>query len=294
VRWQSLLWVLGVLPLACQQGEREGAPTAPAAVVPGIEVAAVSVETVHDVVEMVASVAATDELPAVRDARTQLAEAEARQKLAAQQTQRLEALARGAVAPRKELDAARAEESSATAAAARARQILASFGTDAEHKPLAADETWVIAQAVQPDIARIAAGAAARFEADAFPSRTFEGFVDTAPTYVDPITYTAPVRLRIHDPVHVLWPGMTGKAAIETGPSRQATLVPGSAVVYDGAQAVVFVADAAEHYAAHPVSVGRGLRERVEVIGLPPSTRVVVTGAASLLSASRLPAGADE
>jgi cobalt-zinc-cadmium efflux system membrane fusion protein len=296
---RPLLLLLIALPLACARREeneesREQVHRAPHAVVPGVETAAATVETVRDSLAAFGAVAATGEPPELRDARTQLAEAEARQQLAAQQVRRLEALARGAVAPRKELDAARAEEASAAAATARARQVLASFGTSAERQPLSADETWVIAQVFQPDIARVATGAGARFVPDAFPSQTFAGTVDGAPAYVDPSTYTAPVRLRIHDPAHVLRPGMTGKVTIEFGPPRQAIVVPATAVVYDGEQAVVFVADGEQHYVSRPVQVGSPWNRRVEVTGLDASARVVVTGAASLLSAARLPSGGEE
>jgi len=79
-------------------------------------------DEVADVFHAFGTVTVEGEPPEVRDARTQLVEAEARQRLAAQQVERLEALAKGAVAPRKELDAARAELAGAQAAAARARE----------------------------------------------------------------------------------------------------------------------------------------------------------------------------
>src|SRR5262249_3138687 len=142
----------------------------------------------------------------VRDARAQLVESQARQRLAAQQVNRLEALARGAVAPRKELEAAHAEQVSADAAVARARQVLASFGQAAERAPTAAGETWVIAQLVQSSLALVHAGAHVQFVADAFAGRSFDGTVDAAPAYVDPNTGVAPVRLRVANPEQALLP----------------------------------------------------------------------------------------
>lgn len=290
--------LLAVLAIGCQGGDQERPerkPDTPRAMVPGVETVVAVADSVRDVVEGFGTVAAAGEPPEVRDARTQLAEAHARQRLAQQQVSRVEALAQGAVAPRKELDAARAEQASAEAAAARARQVLATFGTDAESSPLAADETWVIAQILQPDLGRVEARTAARFVPDAYPSRTFDGQVDAAPAYVDLATRTAPVRLRVHDKEHLLRPGMTGSIAIESGLPRMTVLVPQNAVIYDGAQAVVFVEDDGHHYAPHPVRLGVTRDGQVEIVsGLAAGTRVVVTGAASLLSEARRPGGGDE
>ena len=57
--------------------------------------------------------------------------------------------------------------------------------------------------------------------------------------------------------------------------------------------AAVFVAEAGR-YARRPVGLGIARDERVEITsGVEAGARIVVTGAASLLSASRLPAGED-
>lgn len=255
-----------------------------------------SVETVHDAVRAVAAVAAEPELPEVRDARTALAEAEARRHLAAEQLARLEALSHGRIAPRKELERARAEAASASAATARARRVLAAFGNEAEPPPrLGAQEGWVIARVVEVDMARVRVGSGATFVADALPGRTFTGQVDARPAYVDPASRTAPVRLRIRDPQHVLRPGMSGVAAIEVGRARRAVVVPSAAVVYDGGQPVVLVVAGSGRYVARPVDVGIVRGHRVEVRrGLRAGERVATTGAASLLSAARLVAGGHE
>src|ERR671936_2529971 len=112
-----LLLVLAGLALACNRpGTEEGEQRArQRAEVPGIETAVATVAPVRDQVRAFGAVAPEAEPPAMRDARTALAEAEARRALAAQQVRRLEPLA-GGIAPRKEVDAARAEEAAAAAA----------------------------------------------------------------------------------------------------------------------------------------------------------------------------------
>jgi len=87
---------------------------------------------------------------------------------------------------------------------------------------------------------------------------------------------------------------MTGAVTIEVGTPRLAAIVPPAAVVYDGAQPVVFVAEDGDRYVPRPVSLGVERDDKVEVVtGVQAGVRVVTTGAASLLSAARLPAGAE-
>ena len=285
----------GVLLLATAGCGRdpERADAAARAVVPGIETAVAHVETLRDAVDGFGRVAAEAEPPEVRDARTQLVDLEARRRLAAQQVQRLEALGQ-AVAPRKELDAARAEEASAAAAAVRARAMLNAFGEPTSGEPLAADERWVIVRVPQSDTGRVASGAPCRLVADAFPDRPLAGTLDAAVSYVDPDTGTAPVRMRVRDPDRVLRPGMTGAVTIDVGPPRQGVVVPAGAVLYDGAEAVVFLAEGEGRYARHPVGLGASLDGWVEVTGVNAGARVVTAGGASLLSANRLAAGGAE
>jgi len=283
------------LAVACQGEHEEGEQRASGAGdVPGLETAVAAAEAVRDQVRGFGAVAAEGETPEVRDARAALAEAEARHTLAVQQVERLTALASGAVAPRKELEAARAEEASAAAAAARARRVFAGFGSGAGGPPLAPDETWVMAHVVQSDVGRVEAGAEARFAPDAFPGRTFAAPVDGAPAYVDPTTRLAPVRMRVHDREHILRPGMTGAVVIEVGAPHPAVTVPAAAVVYDGPQPMVFVEEGAGRYAPHPVRLGVARDGKIEIAaGVEAGGRVVTTGAASLLSAIRLPAGGE-
>jgi multidrug efflux pump subunit AcrA (membrane-fusion protein) len=287
---------LALLVAACGGGAPPaGQKAAPPAAVPGVETDVVGTAMVRDVVVAFGAVAADQEPTEVRDARTQLAQAEAKRELARRQVRRLEELAQGAVAPQKELEAARADEATAAAEAARAEKALAAFGRDAGRTPLAPGEVWVIAHCPQREVVRIEAGADARFTADALPGATLAGTVDAAPAYVDPATRTAPVRLRVRDPARQLRPGMTGSVALEVGTPHEALVVPAAAVVYDEGKPVVFVDEGEGRYAMRAVALGAVRDGRIEVAsGLAAGARVVVAGAASLLSAGRLPAAGAE
>ncbi len=288
------LVAIAALALACGRPAEEAPGGGPAKEreVPGIETAVATSAAISEVVRAFGTVLAEGEPPEVRDARTALAEAEARRTLAAQQVRRLEPLA-GGVAPLKELDAARAEEAGAAAAAERARKVLAAFGGDVGRGALGPSQRWVLARVMQIDVARVDPLTQASFVADAFPGERFAGSVDTAASYVDSVTQTAPVRVRVQDENGHLRPGMTGAVALEVGTPREAVVVPVGAVVYDDAQPLVFVAEG-ERYARHPVELGIAREGRVEITsGVEAGTRIVVTGAASLLSASRLPTAED-
>lgn len=179
----AVLSALAALAFGCGRGsERHEAAKPP--VVPGVETVAAAVASVHDAVRAFGVVAAESEPPDVRDARAQLADAEAKHQLAEQQVRRLEELAQGAVAPRKELEAARADLASTAAAADRARHVLAAFGMNPASAPLGADEGWAIAQVVQSDITRVQARTPARLTCDAYPGRSFDGQVEIGRAHV--------------------------------------------------------------------------------------------------------------
>ena len=294
---RAVLALAAVCAVACGRADDDAGPESapPPATVPGVETAVALSQALRDVVRAPGQVAAESEPPEVRDARAALLEAEARRTLAAQQVERLTGLARGAIAPRKELEAARAEEAGAMVAAARARQALAVYGAGTAGVALGADETWVTALVLQRDLPAVAAGAETRFTPDAYPNRSFTGRVDAAPAYVDPTTRLGPVRVRVRDGEHALRPGMTGAVGIEVGGVRQGVTVPVASVVYDGAQPVVFVQEGTGHYVPHAVRLGVARDGRVEIAsGVDADRRVVTTGAASLLSAERLPGVEEE
>jgi len=288
-------FALLLLVVSCARPEPPAAERdAPASAVPGLETAVAEEGQVRDAFAAGGAVVADADLPEVRDTRALLTEAEARRRLAFEQLQRLEPLARGSIAPRKELEAARAEEAAATAAAERAQTALSAFGRGDTARPLAAAEAWVVAQVLQTDIGRCAPGSAVEFVADAFPGRTFRGSLEASPSYVDPATRMAPAPLRLADADGVLRPGMTGRVTVRGAP-RLALAVPRSAVVVDGDSTVVLLAREGGGFASRPVTIGASDGDRVEIErGLERGDRVATTGAASLVSAQRLPAAAEE
>jgi hypothetical protein len=280
--------LLGLLA-ACSSAPPAHEAATPA--VPGVETTIALVERVRDVLHAPGIVSPDGLTPEARDARNDLAAAEARLRLAEQQTARARALTPGNLAPRKDLDAALAEEVSARAASARARQVVDALG-GAAPEPATSGAPWIVARVPQESVPAVVAGAAAAFSADVEGRPVVGGVVDAPPTYVDAASRTAPVRIRTDDTAHRLLPGMSGSVAIEIGALRDGVIVPEIAIVYDDSRPLVFVDDGHGGFKATPVKLGVIRSGRVEIAdGVTAGARVATVGAASLLSAARLAAG---
>src|SRR5258705_2878661 len=119
---------LGLLVLLAACGDPgDPAGPAPTTAVPGIETAVATTDRIRDVVHAAGMVTPEGVVPEARDARNDLAAAEARLRLATQQVARLRALAPTEVSPRKDLEAAVAAEADAPPPPQLARHALAAL-----------------------------------------------------------------------------------------------------------------------------------------------------------------------
>jgi Barrel-sandwich domain of CusB or HlyD membrane-fusion len=286
---------IAMLLAACGRGASSEHAEAPTGKAPGVETAPATTESIRDVVRVPAVVSPGGLTPEARDARNDLAAAEARLRLAAQQVARLRALAPGDVSPRKELDAAVAEEASARAAAEHARAAAAALGGAEEGGGADAAGVWLVARVPQESVGLVPAGAPARFTPDLAARTPVAATVTAAPSYIDAASRTAPVRVRAQDADGRLLPGMTGSLAIEIGAAHDAVIVPEAAIVYDDERTLVFVVNGDAGFTETPVAIGVVRDGRAEVVrGVAAGARVATTGAASLLSARRLGASASD
>ena len=288
----SLAAALALFATGCSRDPAEAPDAAPPRAVPGLETVVATTAPVRDAVRLAGVVAPDGLTPEARDARSELAAAEARARLAAQQSTRLRALAPGDVSPRKDLEAALAEEASARAAVERARQVVAALGGAPDALPLDATTVFVVARVPQESIGLVAQGAPATFVADAAGQPTLAGTDEAAPAYVDAASRTAPARVRVADPAHRTLPGLTGTVTIEIGTTHDAVVVPEAAVVYDDRRPLVFVDDGHGRFTETAVTLGIVRDGRAEITtGVAPGARVATVGAASLLSQARLASG---
>lgn len=148
----------------------------------------------------------------------------------------------------------------------------------------------VIGRLPADQIALARPGAAATLTLPAWPGRTWSGAVDYIAAALDERTRTLPIRVELANPDGALRPGLFGALALAAPSDGEAppplAIVPKDAVQTLDGRAVVFVpGDAAGAFVATPVTLGRGVGERVEIAaGLEPGAPVVTAGAFVLKS----------
>lgn len=221
------------------------------------------------------------------------------------------------ILPRKELEAATAEQARARAAAADAQRnlgravlrspidgVVASIEA-ALSQPVAANDVLVevvsdagleaLLQLAPENAAQVAAGATVELSAGLDPSAApvAAGTVKGVSSAVDPASGTVTVRVALTSVQRPLRPGQTVSARITVGMHASAVVVPREAVVPVTNGVVVFVADADGVVHATPVVLGAEGADSVEVTsGLVGGERVVTVGAYGMVDGAHIqPAG---
>ena len=152
----------------------------------------------------------------------------------------------------------------------------------------ALDHVWVEAELYEDDVTRVKAGTPASITLTYLPGRTFTGTVAFVYPYLDPMTRTGRVRIRLDNRGLELKPDMfaTVSFSIDLGARLQ---VPTSAVVYTGPRRVVFVDSGQGAITARDVTVGAATADQVEITsGLAEGDQVVVAGNFLVASESRI------
>jgi len=139
---------------------------------------------------------------------------------------------------------------------------------------------WLIANVRESDAPKMKVGAAVEVVVLAYPGRIFNARLSYVAPALDPNTRRLPVRAEIHNPDHELLPEMFASFRIVAGDSRLMPSVPQEAVVYEGAQARVWVARPEQKsVVTRPIEVGSTANGLVEVRkGLGVGETVVASG----------------
>jgi Cu(I)/Ag(I) efflux system membrane fusion protein/cobalt-zinc-cadmium efflux system membrane fusion protein len=134
---------------------------------------------------------------------------------------------------------------------------------------------WVYANVFQDDVGRLKPGDTAQVTVDAYPGRQFNGRIDQILPEVDPTTRTVRVRLVLRNPGVALKPGMYVNVAISV-PLGQQLVIPASAVLQSGSQAIAFLDHGNGVLEPRVVELGQQLNDSVIVLGgLKAGDRVV-------------------
>ena len=139
---------------------------------------------------------------------------------------------------------------------------------------------WLVANVREVDAPDMKVGQALEVQVMALPKRTFKARIAWVAPAIDPNTRRLQVRAEIDNRDGALTPMMFATFHILTGESASAPGIPDGAIVYEGADAHVFVARPDGTLALRNVRVGRSSGNKVEVVdGLIVGDQIVTSGA---------------
>lgn len=153
------------------------------------------------------------------------------------------------------------------------------------------DRLWVMIDAFEQDVPRLAVGQPVSLSLRSLPGRTFDAVIDWISFELEPETRTVRVRAVVRNPKGSLRAGMFGTAAIHVRGEASVASIPADAVQSVEGEDVVFVpGSAAGEFRAVPVTLGAEAGGNVEITdGLAPGDSAVVSGAFELMSAATAP-----
>jgi cobalt-zinc-cadmium efflux system membrane fusion protein len=139
---------------------------------------------------------------------------------------------------------------------------------------------WLVANVRESDAPRMKVGAPVEVTVLAFPNRVFNAKLAYVAPALDPNTRRLPVRAVIENPNRELLPEMFASFRIVAGNGRLMPAVPVDAIVYEGANARVWVARPdSKTVVSRPIEVGDTVNGLVEVRkGLTVGENVVTSG----------------
>lgn len=147
------------------------------------------------------------------------------------------------------------------------------------------NDVWVVADLYPRDVQAVRSGQPVDVRVNGYPDTVYHGVVDNISDAVDPTTLTLKVRVVLPNLHHKLKPQMYATVSI-TNQSRNAIVVPATAVIRDGVGAYVYVQTGDDKYQRRDVAVGETHDSTVEITkGLNEGDRVVSTGAELLRGA---------
>ncbi len=148
---------------------------------------------------------------------------------------------------------------------------------------------WLVANVRESDAPRMRVGAPVQVRVLAFPGQVFNATLSYVAPALDPNTRRLPVRAELKNPNLELKPEMFASFRIVSGADRSMPAVPADAIVYEGANARVWVARPdSKTVVSRPIVVGDTSDGMVEVKkGLEVGESVVTSGTLFIDRAAR-------
>ncbi|MDZ5648338.1 efflux RND transporter periplasmic adaptor subunit [Nitrospirillum sp. BR 11828] len=140
---------------------------------------------------------------------------------------------------------------------------------------------WLLANVREADAPAVAVRQEVEARVPAYPARVFRGHVTAVAPALDPATRRLAVRVTLDNADGALKPEMMATVRLVSTPATPVLAVPERAVIHEGDEARVWVADASHHtLALRTVTLGRQQDGLVEVLnGLKAGDSVVTKGA---------------
>jgi len=146
-------------------------------------------------------------------------------------------------------------------------------------------EVWVWAALKDADVAAVSAAGKAAALIEGPAGIVANGRVDLVSGMVSEQTRTARARIVVANPHGALRPGMFVTVRIAGSDAGSAVAVPKVAVLADEGRTFVFVHRDGDYWVRRPVTLGRRLDDKVEIVaGLAPGQRIIADGSFLLKS----------
>lgn len=141
-------------------------------------------------------------------------------------------------------------------------------------------KVWLVANVRETDAPLIHLGDPVEVRVSALPGQVFKAKISFVAPSIDPNTHRLPVRADVENTGGALKPEMFATFRIVTGAAMISPAVPETALVYEGEDTRVWLADGKEKtLAVRQVKVGIADEEHVQILdGLKPGDTVVTSG----------------
>jgi cobalt-zinc-cadmium efflux system membrane fusion protein len=143
---------------------------------------------------------------------------------------------------------------------------------------------WVLVDVYESDVAAIHLNMPVEVAVSAYPDKVFPARISFISPTVDPTTRTLRVRCLVPNPNGLLKPDMFATIKIGAAGKQPMTTIPSSAVVVEGSDSLVFVADSQGHFRKRTVHVGKEVDSGFIVDSGLRSGEVIATRGALLLN----------
>jgi membrane fusion protein, heavy metal efflux system len=138
---------------------------------------------------------------------------------------------------------------------------------------------WILADVYESDVAMIRIGAPVDIVVPAYPTRAFPAHISFISPTVDPATRTVRVRCVVQNPQRMLKPDMFATIKIGAAVQQSVAVVPASALVAEGDNAVVFVEERHGRFRRRKIQPGQEMAGSVAIAtGLSVGERVATRG----------------